>query len=438
MRAVLLGLAVLVLAVSVSAASSKESLQTMLKQLQNLIVDTLYGGESEEGIPATDGTIRIPLRRTSADVENWSYTKYGAKSPPTVPLQDFMNAQYYGPVSIGTPAQTFNVIFDTGSSNLWVPSSKCSGCNHKKYDSTSSTSYKKNGSDFEIHYGSGSLSGFVSQETVTWGGVRIPKVDFAEATNEPGAAFQQGKFDGILGMAFRSISVDDMDPVFQRGWEQKAFPANMFAFYVPSVSGSEGELVLGGYDHKHFTGDLAWQPLSSDTYWEITVDDIGVTRMSSSCKTAIVDTGTSLLAGPKAEVDKIAKSVGAFASPLGGQYILSCSSVSSLPDFEVSVAGKKFTLTGDQYVMKVKMFGFPVCLLGMMGIDIPAPRGPLWILGDTFLRQHYTVFDVGGNRVGFGNIARAEEETDTLFEDIPDTTSIIMDLLKLDSSKDHF
>lgn len=180
---------------------------------------------------------------------------------------------------------------DTGSSNLWVPSQKCSDCKHSKYDSSTSSTYKANGTEFKIQYGSGAMSGFVSQDTVTWGGVQIPNVYFAEATDEPGIAFQQGKFDGILGMAFRSISVDDLDPVFQCAFEQKLVPANMFAFYVPSVSGSTGELVLGGYDKKHFTGTLAWQALSSDTYWEIQVDRIGIQSGSaSSCNTAIVDT----------------------------------------------------------------------------------------------------------------------------------------------------
>ena len=150
-----------------------------------------------------DGVIKVQLKKMPttpgklARANGVSATlveRLGATVGANVPINDFENAQYYGPISIGTPAQSFNVVFDTGSSNLWVPSKTCPLSNiackiHSKYDSTKSSSYVKNGTDFAIQYGSGSLSGFVSQDAVTVGGVTVPNQLFAEAVKEPGVAF---------------------------------------------------------------------------------------------------------------------------------------------------------------------------------------------------------------------------------------------------------
>ena len=89
-------------------------------------------------------------------------------------IKDYANAQYYGSISIGSPPQSFEVIFDTGSSNLWVPKVGCTHCGNpffgtpkSKYDHVQSSSYKVDGKDFEIMYGSGSVSGYFSTDDGT-------------------------------------------------------------------------------------------------------------------------------------------------------------------------------------------------------------------------------------------------------------------------------
>lgn len=309
---------------------------------------------------------------------------------------------------MGTPPQKFQVIFDTGSSNLWVPASNCTNCGSKpEYDSSKSSTYEKNGTVFKIQYGSGPVSGFLSEDDISVGGLPVKGQTFAAITDVSGLgkAYSAGKFDGILGLGFRSISVDNIPVVFGNLVKQKAVKEPVFAFYLPSKSGSKGELTMGGTDSSHYTGDINYHTLSSATYWEIQTDSISSGGSPiSSVKKAIVDSGTSLLAGPKSDVKAFMQKIGAkpsFINP--NEFTIDCKKVSSLPDINVSIDGTTYTLSGNDYVINVQNV---LCLVGMTGIDVPAPRGPLWILGDVFMRKYYTVFDYGKQRVGFAPIAQ--------------------------------
>merc|ERR1712137_87118 len=232
-----------------------------------------------------------------------------AGSTTTVDLVDFMDAQYYGPITIGTPPQHFTVVFDTGSSNLWVPSATCPmkdiACQtHNQYDHPMSSTYVANGTEFAIQYGSGSLRGFLSQDSVGVGAFNIQRQVFAEATQEPGLTFVAAQFDGILGLAFQRISVDDVVPVWYNMMSQGLVDQPLFTFWMSQTAGAVpgGEITFGGINSARYTGDITYVPLSAETYWEFAMDDFqedgqSLNWCTDGCK-AIADTGTSVITGP--------------------------------------------------------------------------------------------------------------------------------------------
>jgi len=172
-----------------------------------------------------------------------------------------------------------------------------------KYYSSNSSTYEKNGTIFEIMYGSGPVSGFMSKDNLDIGGLVVSQ-EFAEidVVAGLGMAFLIGKFDGILGMGFNSISVNNVPTVFNNLMDQGLINSTMFSFFLGAEDGAVGELTLGGYNPQHFEGELTWIPLTSRTYWqtELTALLLGSQRVSNATKVSFLEAAASAGGGEQA------------------------------------------------------------------------------------------------------------------------------------------
>ena len=335
---------------------------------------------------------------------------------------NYLDAQYFGSIDIGTPPQCFKVVFDTGSSDLWVPSSKCrlsslASLMHKKFCSEESSTHVQDGTSFTIKYGSGSLTGFLSKDVVSLAGVKVANQTFGEAIREPGLAFVAAKFDGILGMGFPSLSaVPGTSPVFKSMIDQGLVDEPVFSMYLEKANNatrsgkesSRGEIILGGSDPNIYVPPFTYVPLSKPGYWQFVLDGISIgTTVFVSKVEAIADTGTSLIAGPTAEIAVLHKMLGG-VPVRGGEYLLDCKTLHRLPPITITIGNRPFVLMPQDYSLTIDQPSGspPICLSAFMGIDLPKVIGKMWIIGDVFLGRLYTEFDMGRKRIGFANLRK--------------------------------
>merc|ERR1711970_3998 len=389
--------------------------------------------------------ILVPLKKTTTDMFSRPTTtdlraKYGLVDTydvPLTPLTNYMDAQYFGPITIGTPGQNFTVIFDTGSANLWVPSEKCDphigsgfAClNHNRYDSEKSETWTEDGTKFEIQYGTGSMIGFQSIDEVdiapTYpGGLVANQATFAEAVEEPGVTFLAARFDGIMGLSYDTISVNKAVPIYTQLMKDGKVDSGLFAFYIARTNGNTpdeegGEISWGGVNPARFEGEYPdafnWHDVTRKAYWEIAADSIDVKvtdKDGAACVggcSVIVDSGTSLITGPEKDIEIINKAIGA-RKFLAGQWLVNCRRIPTMPVIDFVLDGKTYQLAAEDYVLQIQDGDEIQCISAFMALEIPPPAGPLWILGDAFMGVYYTAFDFDNDRVGFAPLSKKKTE----------------------------
>mmetsp|Transcript_15392 Transcript_15392/g.48523 ORF Transcript_15392/g.48523 Transcript_15392/m.48523 type:complete len:425 (-) Transcript_15392:10-1284(-) len=369
--------------------------------------------------PKTAAELRAApaLRRRAAG--RLAEARLGGVGP--IPLTDWQDTEYYGEIQIGTPAQKFKVIFDTGSGNLLLPSKACKdeACTtHKRFDASGSHSAMdvafadqpdkavERGGDRDvvtITFGTGEISGIFIKDDICVGSI-CTHGDFVAATQESDEPFSLVPFDGIFGLSLPQMSEGPHFNILDCMIRDKVLQSNVFAVFFGAADNEESEITFGEYKTSRMASELFWVPVTNPGYWQVEMQDITIQNKRQSlchgqCQVA-VDTGTSLLAGPSDVVHMLVSQL---------QVAEDCSNLHSLPELGFNVQGHVLTLGPEDYVAQ----SGNGCSLGLMALDIPPPKGPLFIFGDPFLRKYYTVYDRKNMRVGFAVARHRPDDSET-------------------------
>ncbi|EIW85581.1 acid protease [Coniophora puteana RWD-64-598 SS2] len=326
-------------------------------------------------------------------------TQLGSKKRD-VPLIDGDNLRWYGNIEVGTPSQTFSVDMDTGSTDLFLAGPECrSSCaGHNLYIANKSSTSVYVDESFNLTYADGSyVTGDQYRDTVSLAGYAAQDQTFG-AANEFSDAFSSSNFppDGLIGFAFKAISNYGTNSAFQTLVDEGALSEPIFAFKLAS-SGSE--LSVGGVNNELYTGSLTYTPVTQKGYWQISVDGLSVGGQQVFADFgAIVDTGTTMILAESMYVQQLYEAIGG-TSVGNGLYTVPCDSI---PEVGVTIGNTTFMMSQDTFSMGAYNSSGVDCVGGIGESD---SLGDLWVLGDVFLRNTYTVFDVGGLRVGFAELA---------------------------------
>ncbi|AAF27055.1 F4N2.8 [Arabidopsis thaliana] len=348
----------------------------------------------------SNDTVSISLKRHTLNVGG---TSFGG-------LKNFDGVVFYGEISVGSPPQKFNVVFDTGSTDLWVPSKEWpeeTDHKHPKFDKDASKTCRlMKGGEVNIAYETGSVVGILAQDNVNVGGVVIKSQDLFLARN-PDTYFRSVKFDGVIGLGIKSSRAQGSVTVWENMVKQKLITKPIFSLYLRPHKGDGGEdpnggqIMFGGFDPKQFKGEHVYVPMKlSDDRWKIKMSKIYINGKPAinfcddvEC-TAMVDSGSTDIFGPDEAVGKIYKEIGAT------KVIIRCEQFPALPDIYFEIGGKHLRLTKHDYV-EVKTNPKKRCRLRIVKSK---NRRKDWVLGEAFMTKFHTVFDYGDvktPRIGF-------------------------------------
>lgn len=306
--------------------------------------------------------------------------------------QDGTDFSYFAQVQLGSANQPMWMLLDTGADSSWVMGSACNSgpCTvHNTYNPTSSTTFKALSASFGVQYGSGSVSGISGTDTVTLAGLKLPiSLGIANQTSND---FNSFPMDGILGLSATSNFIGNLVA-------SKALKSNVFGMSLNRASdgANNGEINFGTPDTSRFSGSLTYTSIdtSAGGFWAIPMANVGfgTTQAGITTKSAYIDSGTSFIFCHPDDAKTLHDKIPGATTTDNSTYHVPCSTTTSVT---FQFGSTTFTVSSKDWVSQPNG---GVCTSNIYGHDIVSGN---WLLGDTFLKNVYAVFDVDQNRVGF-------------------------------------
>ncbi|KAF1926855.1 candidapepsin-4 precursor [Didymella exigua CBS 183.55] len=326
---------------------------------------------------------------------------------------DNLETLYFANATLGTPEQTFRLHIDTGSSDLWVNSYKSSLCTERgnqcgdsgTYNANESSTYEFVNNAFNISYVDGSgASGDYATDTLRFGGQTIQNMQF-------GIGYTSSSPEGILGIGYminevqvNRFNLDEYPNLPQKLKNDKAISANAYSLWLNDLDASTGSILFGGVDTDKYSGTLSTLPIIQEqgVYAEfiIALTDMGVgsnktSLFSNSNVAVLLDSGSSLMYLPDAVATALYTQFNARYDSRQGAAFVDCDLANQDGSLEFGFSGVTISVPYNELVITAAVSrGQPVCILGI------GPAGSsVSVLGDTFLRSAYVVYDLDNNEI---------------------------------------
>lgn len=329
---------------------------------------------------------------------------------------------YFANITLGTPAQHLRVHIDTGSSDLWVNSAGskiCTGtdtvpgeCEESgTYSANSSSTYKYIQSNFNITYmdGSGAAGDYVS-DLMMIANAGIKDLQF-------GVGYQSSSAEAVLGLGYVSnevqvanLGLKAYNNVPAALAAQGSIPSNAYSLWLNDLDSHSGNILFGGVDTERFTGTLETLPVQKTsagyTDFLITLTSLslgGKTLIEKQAQAVLLDSGSSLTYLPNAMTNAIYVAIDAQYDSTQGAAFVPCSMRSINETLDFTFTSPTISVPLDELILDIPKTnnqttvfpgGEPACLFGIAPSGVTVP-----VLGDTFLRSAYVVYDLGNNEI---------------------------------------